>query len=506
MSINHIQGHWQNRPREMWQPDLRAEEIKNRLWNINREFVGAILREPGTFSTFAPMLREWVLDLQTDSVVSAVFKIYRKHGSFNLSQISIESKISIDELHSHISNSSYALSEIYEIWSREYRLFVEMQVAAKQMFLAQTGEDPETITVEIQKLRQELTVINSETPEDPFLELEKKIQAKIEGKSILHPTTPRLRALQKAIPDYHPGDLIIVAGRPAMGKTQFALGEIWAALERGQTVLLFTLEMTAAQLLERMAEMLSGWSLKKTYGKDELLEISAKAEMFKGYNLKIYDRYTNLAAIEQTAFSRKAVGKVDMIVLDYMQLIDISGRFENDTSRMTEISKRLKRLAKSIGCPLIAVSQLSRAVETRGGSKRPQLSDLRQSGAIEQDADIIIFPYRAEYYKITEMEDENGNTVSTEGKAEIIIAKSRNHGIPSSFCVCCFDQNAPWKGFFNDDSDLPTFKRLPPQTEIHKQLPPERTDLENIPQASLQLENPNIITKSVRMTEDQIPF
>ena len=116
-----------------------------------------------------------------------------------------------------------------------------------------------------------------------------------------------------------------------------------------------------------------------------------------------------------------------MIIIDYLQLMTAAGNGGNREQEISTISRNLKALAKELSVPVIALSQLSRAVETRGGSKRPLLSDLRESGAIEQDADIVSFIYRPEYYKIDEWDDEEQSP--TEGQAELIIAKHRNGGL-----------------------------------------------------------------------------
>ena len=210
-----------------------------------------------------------------------------------------------------------------------------------------------------------------------------------------------------------PADLIVLAARPGMGKTSFALNIAQnIGLAEGRRVGLFSLEMTRQQLFLRMLTGLARvdkerWSeLIKAFGR------LAAASIF-------IDDSAGLSVLEMRAKSRrlKMEQGLDLIVIDYMQLIRSRGRFENRNQEMSEISRSLKELAKELNVPVIAISQLSRAPEQRGERGRPQLSDLRESGAIEQDADVVLLLYREEIYKPTE---EN------RGIATLIIAKQRN--------------------------------------------------------------------------------
>ena len=220
-----------------------------------------------------------------------------------------------------------------------------------------------------------------------------------------------------------PSDLIVVAARPAMGKTSFALNIAQhAALREGRKVGLFSLEMAREQLFLRLltgmarvdAHRLRTGRLTKeewsrlTQGFGELAQAPVSIDDTAG-----------ITVLEMRAKSRrlKLEQGLDLIIVDYLQLIRSRARFENRNQEISEISRSLKELAKELSVPVIAISQLSRAPEQRGGDRRPQLSDLRESGAIEQDADVVLFIFREEVYKPTE---EN------RGRAQIIIAKQRN--------------------------------------------------------------------------------
>jgi replicative DNA helicase len=230
--------------------------------------------------------------------------------------------------------------------------------------------------------------------------------------------------LDKMTAGLQPGDLIVLAARPSMGKTAFALniGE-HVAVNEGLPVVVFSMEMGASQLALRMVGSLgridqqhlrTGALRDDEWGRlTEAVDRLSKASVF-------IDETPALNPSELRARARRQArqcGRLGLIVIDYLQLMSGSGgNEENRATVIGEISRGLKALAKELHCPVIALSQLNRSVETRT-DKRPMMSDLRESGAIEQDADVIMFIYRDEYYNKESKEP---------GVAEIIIAKQRN--------------------------------------------------------------------------------
>lgn len=225
-------------------------------------------------------------------------------------------------------------------------------------------------------------------------------------------------------------DLIILASRPGMGKTAFALTMARnMAVDFHKPVAIFSLEMASVQLVTRLIAAESSLPAEKLRKGDlqeyEWTQLNSKIN--KLVDAPIYiDDTPALSIFELRAKCRrlKAQHNIEMIFVDYLQLMTsaVDNRSGNREQEISNISRSLKSLAKELDVPILALSQLSRAVETRGGSKKPILSDLRESGAIEQDADLVLFIYRPEYYRIDE--DEEGN--STSGMAEISIAKHRN--------------------------------------------------------------------------------
>ncbi|MCF8234628.1 MAG: replicative DNA helicase [Bacteroidales bacterium] len=235
--------------------------------------------------------------------------------------------------------------------------------------------------------------------------------------------------LDRVTAGWQKSDLVIIASRPGMGKTAFTLSMARnIAVDFKRPVAIFSLEMSSIQLVTRLISsetQLSSDKLKKgSLENYEWEQLNAKINSLVDARIFIDDTPA-LTIFELRAKCRrlKAQHEVEIIFVDYLQLM--SGTAETKGNREQEISsisRSLKSLAKELDVPIIALSQLSRAVETRGGSKKPILSDLRESGAIEQDADLVIFLYRPEYYKIEE--DEEGNI--TKGTAEVLIAKHRN--------------------------------------------------------------------------------
>ena len=224
-------------------------------------------------------------------------------------------------------------------------------------------------------------------------------------------------------------DLIIVAARPGMGKTSFVLSLARnAAAQFGKGVAMFSLEMSSLQLAQRIVSLeaeISGSKLRDGKLEDyEWQQLNTSIEAMSDIPIHIDDTPAiNIFELRAKCRRLKKQHDISLVIIDYLQLMSgDEAQRGNREQEISKISRSLKALAKELNVPVIALSQLSRAVETRGGTKRPQLSDLRESGAIEQDAAIVSFIYRPEYYQI--LEDEDGN--SLKNVAEIIVAKHRN--------------------------------------------------------------------------------
>jgi replicative DNA helicase len=239
-------------------------------------------------------------------------------------------------------------------------------------------------------------------------------------------------AIDRVTLGWQPSDLIIVAARPSMGKTAFVLSMARnMAIDHESPIAFFSLEMSAVQLMMRLivAETgLSGNDIKSGHLTPEQWRHLESATKPLGLAPLYVDDTPALSVFEFRSKARrlKIHNDIKIIIIDYLQLMTATQESKgNREQEVAFISRTLKAIAKELNVPIIALSQLSRATETRGGSRRPQLSDLRESGAIEQDADIVAFIHRPEYYGINQ--DENG--MPTAGLAEIILAKHRNGAV-----------------------------------------------------------------------------
>lgn len=222
---------------------------------------------------------------------------------------------------------------------------------------------------------------------------------------------------------FHPSDLVILAARPSMGKTAFALNlALNAGMKSQKAILIFSLEMSSTQLLQRLLAIEAGIGLQKIrngfLSNDDWGKLGISSGKLANSEINIADvPNVNVLEIRSIARRLKAAGKLDMIIIDYLQLIKgSSSRSDNRQQEISDISRSLKGIARELDVPIIALSQLSRAPEQRA-DRRPMLSDLRESGAIEQDADMVVFLYRDDYYN-----DES----ESKGITEVIIGKQRN--------------------------------------------------------------------------------
>ncbi len=237
--------------------------------------------------------------------------------------------------------------------------------------------------------------------------------------------------LDKIIGGLYKSDLIILGARPGMGKTAFALNIARnVAINSEKTVCFFSLEMSRDQLAQRMLSSEAGIpSEKLRNGELEPDEWTRLAQA--GDNLsksKIYFDETSTITVPKMKAKLRRMPKVDLVVVDYLGLMKSERNIDNRVQEVSEITRNLKIMAKDLGVPVIACAQLSRGTETKGKSHKPALSDLRDSGSIEQDADIVLFLYRDTYYDNEKADDEDR---SDPNKSECIIAKNRHGGLGS---------------------------------------------------------------------------
>ncbi len=236
------------------------------------------------------------------------------------------------------------------------------------------------------------------------------------------------KKLNEMTAGFQNSDLIIIAGRPSMGKTALALNFARnAAIDHGLSVGVFSLEMSAEALVLRLlcteAKVNQMSVLRGKITRDEMARLTNNVDKLTQAPIYIDDSASmNVTELRAKARRLKVEKNIQLLIIDYIQLMEGS-KGENRQQEITHISRSIKGISKELDIPILALSQLSRATETRDKSKKPQLSDLRESGAIEQDADVVMFVYRPEYYGIEVFEDTGA---STHNMCEVIIGKQRN--------------------------------------------------------------------------------
>ncbi len=394
------------------------------------------LRPDHFYSEQHKIIYEAILDLFKASEpvdMRTVVAQLRKNGKLEI----VEGAYKIADLTSKVSSAS----------NIEYhaRYLIEMAIKRELIQIAsQIHNDAYEDTTDVFELldKTEQTIFkisdanlrkNYDTMKSLMFQAAREIQEKRHHKDGLTGVPSGFSKLDRITSGWQKSELIIIAARPGMGKTAFVVSALRnAAVDYNFPVAIFSLEMASLQLVNRLISAeaeLDGEKIKRGNLVDfEWQQLVHKTNRLSSAPIFIDDTPA-LSILELRAKCRrlKAEHNVQLIVIDYLQLMkgEMGGNREQE---IASISRALKGVAKELNVPVIALSQLSRGVETRGGDKRPQLSDLRESGSIEQDADIVMFLYRPEYYKIDQ--DEDG--MPTQGMAEVIIAKHRNGSLDTA--------------------------------------------------------------------------
>jgi replicative DNA helicase len=316
-------------------------------------------------------------------------------------------------------------------------------------------EDREDVEELLDEAEQSIFEISENRVKPSFYPIKKIVkdsfeifQRLYEKKELVTGIPSGFKELDRMTAGFQPSDLIIVAGRPSMGKTAFCLNLAqYAAIENKIPIAIFSLEMSKEQLVIRMfcsEAHVEGNRLRTGFlNESDWPKLTIAAGNLSEAPIFIDDSPA-LSVLELRAKARRLKGEhgLGMLIIDYLQLMRGRMRVESRQQEISEISRSLKALAKELNIPVIAVSQLSRKTEERTGN-RPQLSDLRESGAIEQDADLILFLYRDEVYNRSE---DNPN----KGKAEIIIGKQRNGPI-GKVDLAFWDKFTTFKDLYKGD-------------------------------------------------------
>ena len=436
----------------------QVEDSLGRLQPQELEFeksvLGALLLEKDAYSLISDILTpESFYDPRNQKVYSAISKLHVAQHPVDI--LTVVEQLRTDGTFDEVGGVAYLSSLTQNIVSSshiEYHARVIAQKSTARELISYSANvqdkafDP---TQDIDELMQEaegsLFKLSQKKLKKDYQQIDSVIT---EAYEMLHKAAERtdgmsgiasgFHALDRMTSGWQNSDLVILAARPAMGKTAFALSMTKnIAVDQNIPVALFSLEMSNVQLINRVIVNtceIKGEKIKSGQLEDyEWAQLDNKIKDLIGKPMFVDDT-PSLSVFELRTKARRLVKEhgVKLIMIDYLQLMNASGMsFGSRQEEVSTISRSLKGLAKELNIPILALSQLNRGVENRPGgentldSKRPQLSDLRESGAIEQDADMVIFIHRPEYYHL--YKDENGNDLR--GKAVIIIAKHRNGAV-----------------------------------------------------------------------------
>lgn len=357
----------------------------------------------------------------------------------------------------------------------------------------QTNDEANSSEQILENIEHEVFKISQESTQHDFRESKDIISATLEliksvkerGNTILIGLDTGFSQLNRLTTGFNNGDLVIIAARPSMGKTAFALNIAQSVLEHNKGVAIFSLEMAAEQLMLRLLSMKTSIPLQDlrvgNLDDSQISQLSAASDAIAKRPLFVDDGgLLGISLLRSKMRKLKARHpEVELVIIDYLQLMSGSGKQERHLE-VSEISRGLKLLARELQIPVIALSQLNRSLEARS-DKRPMLSDLRESGAIEQDADLILFIYRDDVYK-QRAEKEKEEQAKKEGKnyqstfkrrseesAEIIIGKQRNG--PTAIVELMF-QNAFSRFVEADEHPTIAHDTTPTRNETQIDLPP----------------------------------
>lgn len=381
------------------------------------------------------------------TIYAAIIELYRKNRPIDIVTIS-EALTALGQLdviggNAYLADLTIAVPTSAHVY--EYAQIVKAKSVLRKLIntgslIASFGFDEATeINTLLEKSEQSLFKITQTFIKNKLTHIRDILDLRYEEYAGIHEDPKQIersrimtgfRNLDNKLQGLRGGDLVILAARPSMGKTSMALN-ISQNVSKGKNVAIFSLEMSKEQLTDRLvcaAMGIDSWKLQKgELTDDEFARIGDALSQLSTSHIYIDDSASmTLLEIKSKCRRLKIESGLDMVMVDYLQLIQGNNPM-NRVQEISDISRGLKSLARELNIPIIALSQLSRAVESRA-SKEPILSDLRESGSIEQDADIVLMIYREEYYNNAEMQENDMN----KGKTTIFIRKNRNGPVGNS--------------------------------------------------------------------------
>lgn len=430
--------------------DTTLGHLQPQAVEMEQMVLGGLLIDKDAFSVVSEMLHpETFYDIKHQKIYSAIEALNMDESPVDI--LTVAEKLRSEGKLEEVGGPSYIMDLSYHVASSVridyYASILTQKYLARQLitFASQVQDKAFNETVNVDDLMQEteasLFKISQKNLRQDYTHVEPVVKEALDilqkaaaNKGGLTGITTGYEKLDEYTAGWQKSDLVIIAGRPAMGKTAFALSLAKnIAVDNNKPIAFFSLEMSAVQLTNRLIANVCEIDGKKILSgqldDDEWKRIDSRVGALQGAPIYIDDT-PGMSIFELRTKARRLVREqqVEIIMIDYLQLMNATGaRFGSRQEEVSTISRSLKSLAKELNVPILALSQLNRTVESREGleGKRPQLSDLRESGAIEQDADMVLFVHRPEYYRI--YLDEKGNDLH--GKAQIIIAKHRKGGV-----------------------------------------------------------------------------
>lgn len=424
-------------------------KVQPQATDVEEAVLGALMLEKDAYSVISDLLKpETFYDYKHQLIFTAIQELAMKQEPIDM--LTVTQQLQSDGVIDQVGGAYYIATLTSKIGSAAHIEYHARIIAHKHLarqlitFAGKIESQAFDETTDIEELMQEAEGelfqlsqhnIRKDTVQiDPVIsEALAKIEQAANRAEGLSGLPSGFHSLDAMTSGWQNSDLIIIAARPAMGKTAFVLSMCKnMAVDYNIPVGVFSLEMSNLQLVNRLLQNvceITGEKVKSgRLSPDEWLQLTTRIKHLQGAPIFVDDT-PSLSVFELRTKARRLVKEkgVKCIMIDYLQLMNASGmQFGSREQEVSTISRSLKGLAKELNIPIIALSQLNRGVEARqGDSKRPQLSDLRESGAIEQDADMVCFIHRPEYYKV--YEDEKGNDLR--GLAEILIAKHRNGAV-----------------------------------------------------------------------------
>ncbi|MGX7591273.1 replicative DNA helicase [Candidatus Karelsulcia muelleri] len=447
-----------NNNKDKYNNNNNKEEDPKAL-NLEESVIGGILIDPNCLEDIIDIIEpEIFYKLKNKEIIKVIIKLYKNSEPIDIYTVSNELKkrgklnfVGGDFYLTKLTqNLIYSANIEYHSKIIKKKFILRQLIATSYEIIKLSQEEKSDVLDLLNYAEMKLFKINNQTNiKDTTKSINELIKTTINnlkhnGKN-LNGIPSGFIDLDKITCGWQNSELIILAARPGMGKTSFAISMARNIVVNLKIpILIFSLEMSAPQLVTRLISAETGITSERLKSSDlsklEWQLVNSKMKILSESPLYIDDTHY-LSIFDLRCKCRREIynNKIKLIIIDYLQLMTY-GKFENLPSLPREqevsfISRNLKAISKEFNLPIIALSQLSRAVETRGGRKRPILSDLRESGALEQDADLVTFIYRPEYYGFTNW--DNGDNEPCKGEAELIIAKNRNGRIDNvriKFC------------------------------------------------------------------------